>query len=87
MLRKFQIIYPKIILSPVVTAEKAESFVNANLEFKSLNLFDKELSVEDKEIHLQEFINNLYESVDLESFDVIHTHYWLSGLVGKEDCK
>ena len=68
----------------VVTAEKAESFVNDNLEFKSLNLFDKDLSVEDKEIYLQEFINKLYESIDLESFDVVHTHYWLSGLVGKE---
>ena len=68
----------------VVTAEKAESFVNANLEFKSLNLFDRDLSVEDKEIYLQEFINKLYELVDLESFDVIHAHYWLSGLVGKE---
>ena len=68
----------------VVTAEKAENFVKGNLEFKSLNLFDKDLSVEDKEIYLQEFINKLNESVDLESFDVIHTHYWLSGLVGKE---
>ena len=68
----------------VVTAEKAESFVKGNLEFKSLNLFDKDLSVEDKEIHMQEFINKLYESIDLESFDVVHTHYWLSGLVGKE---
>ena len=68
----------------VVTAEKAENFIKGNLEFKSLNLFDKDLSVEDKEIYLQEFINKLYESVDLESFDVIHTHYWLSGLVGKE---
>ena len=68
----------------VVTGEKAESFVKSNLEFKSLNLFDKDLSVEDKEIYLQEFINKLYESVDPESFDVIHTHYWLSGLVGKE---
>jgi D-inositol-3-phosphate glycosyltransferase len=68
----------------VVTGEKAESFVKDNLEFKSLNLFDKDLSVEDKEIYLQEFINKLYESVDPESFDVIHAHYWLSGLVGKE---
>ena len=68
----------------VVTAEKAESFVKGNLQFKSLNLFDKDLSVEDKEIYLQEFINKLNESVDIESFDVIHTHYWLSGLVGKE---
>ena len=68
----------------VVTAERAESFVKGNLEFKSLNLFDKDLSVEDKEIYLQEFINKLYESVDLESFDVIHAHYWLSGLVAKQ---
>ena len=68
----------------VVTGEKAEGFASGNLEFKSLNLFDKDLSVEEKEIYLQEFINNLYESVDLESFDVIHTHYWLSGLVGKD---
>ena len=68
----------------VVTGEKAESFIKENLEFKSLNLFDKDLSVEDKEIYLQEFINKLYESVDPESFDVIHAHYWLSGLVGKE---
>jgi D-inositol-3-phosphate glycosyltransferase len=68
----------------VVTAEKAESFINGNLEFKSLNLFDKELSVDNKEIYLQEFINKLYESVDLENFDIIHSHYWMSGLVGKE---
>ena len=68
----------------VVTAEKSENFIKDNLEFKSLNLFDKDLSVEDKEIYLQEFINKLNESVDLESFDIIHTHYWLSGLVGKE---
>ena len=68
----------------VVTGEKAESFVKGNLEFKSLNLFDKDLFAEDKEIYLQEFINKLNESVDPESFDVIHAHYWLSGLVGKE---
>ena len=68
----------------VVTAERAESFVKGNLEFKSLNLFDKELSVDDKEIYLQEFINKLYELVDLENFDIIHSHYWMSGLVGKE---
>ncbi len=68
----------------VVTAEKAESFSKGNLDFQSLDLFDKDLSVEDKEIYLQEFINKLYESFDFESFDVIHAHYWLSGLVGKE---
>ena len=68
----------------VVTGEKAESFKNKNLEFISLEIFEPELNVEDKEIHLQEFKNKLEESLDLKSFDVIHAHYWLSGLVAKE---
>jgi len=68
----------------VVTAEKAESFKQGNLDFQSLNLFDQELSVDDKEIYLQEFKTKLYELIDLESFDIIHAHYWLSGLVAKQ---
>ena len=68
----------------VVTGEKAESFKNKNLEFISLEIFEPELNVEDKEIHMQEFKNKLEESLDLKSFDVIHAHYWLSGLVAKE---
>ena len=35
-------------------------------------------------MYLQEFKNKLEESLDLKSFDVIHAHYWLSGLVAKE---
>ena len=68
----------------VVTGEKAESFKDHNLEFISLNIFEPELNVEDKEVFLQEFKNELEESVDLKSFDLIHAHYWLSGLVAKE---
>ena len=68
----------------VVTAEKAESFKENNLEFVSLNLFEKDLSVEDKEIHLQDFRKKLDEIVDLKNFDIIHAHYWLSGLVAKQ---
>ena len=68
----------------VVTGEKADSFTNKNLEFISLDIFESELNVEDKEIYLQEFKNKLEDSVDLNSFDVIHAHYWLSGLVAKE---
>ena len=68
----------------VVTGEKAESFKNKNLEFISLNIFEPELNVEDKEVYLQEFKNKLEESIDLKSFNVIHAHYWLSGLVAKE---
>ena len=68
----------------VVTGEKAESFKIKNLEFISLDIFGPELNVEDKEIHLQTFKNKLEESLELKSFDVIHAHYWLSGLVAKE---
>ena len=68
----------------VVTGEKAESFKDNNLEFISLNIFESNLNVEDKEVFLQEFKNKLEESLDLKSFDVIHAHYWLSGLIAKE---
>ena len=68
----------------VVTGEAAESFKENNLEFLSLNLFEKNLSVDDKEIHLQEFRKKLDEFIDLKSFDLIHAHYWLSGLIAKQ---
>ena len=67
----------------IVTAEKAEDFKLGNLNFRSLNLFDSGLGTEDKEKYLQEFIEKLNENYDLKSFDVIHAHYWLSGLVAK----
>ena len=68
----------------VVTGEKADSFTDKSLEFISLDIFESELNVEDKEIYLQEFKNKLVDSLDLNRFDVIHAHYWLSGLVAKE---
>ncbi len=68
----------------VVTGETAENFKENNLKFISLNLFEKDLSVDDKEIHLQEFRKKLDEFIDLKSFDVIHSHYWLSGLIAKQ---
>ena len=68
----------------VVTGEKADSFTDKNLEFISLDIFEPELNVEDKEIYLQEFKNKLEEFLDLNSFDVIHAHYWLSGLVARQ---
>ena len=67
----------------IVTAEKAENFKLDNLNFRSLNLFDSGLGTEDKEKYLQEFIEKLNENYDLKSFDLIHAHYWLSGLVAK----
>ena len=68
----------------VVTAEKAENFKNKNLEFYSLNLFEPDLPMDDKELHLIEFQKKLEETFELNNFDVIHSHYWLSGLVAKD---
>ena len=68
----------------VVTAEKAENFKKDNLDFYSLDLFEPGLSVDDKEIHLQEFKIKLEENFELENFDIIHAHYWLSGLIAKQ---
>ena len=68
----------------VITAEKAENFKTDNLDFYSLDLFEPGLSVDDKEIHLQEFKIKLEENFELENFDIIHAHYWLSGLVAKQ---
>ena len=68
----------------VVTAEKAENFKTDNLDFYSLDLFEPGLSVDDKEIHLQEFKTKLEENFELENFDIIHAHYWLSGLIAKQ---
>ena len=68
----------------VVTAEKAENFKTDNLDFYSLDLFEPGLSVDDKEIHLQEFKTKLEENFELKNFDIIHAHYWLSGLVAKQ---
>ena len=68
----------------VVTAEKAENFKTDNLDFYSLDLFESGLSVDDKEIHLQEFKTKLEGNFELENFDIIHAHYWLSGLVAKQ---
>ena len=68
----------------VVTAEKAESFKNQNLEFCSLNLFEPDIPTDDKEIHLIEFNKRLEEVLDLKQFDIIHAHYWMSGLIAKD---
>ena len=68
----------------VVTGEKAESFKNQNLEFCSLNLFEPNIPADDKEIYLVEFNKRLEEVLDLKQFDIIHAHYWMSGLIAKD---
>ena len=68
----------------VVTAEKAKNINSDNLCFHSLDLFEPGLSVEDKEIFLQEFKDKLFRTLDLQTYDIIHAHYWLSGLIAKQ---
>ncbi len=68
----------------VVTAERAENFKEDKLDFHSLNLFEPGLSVDDKEKYLQEFKIKLEENFELQNFDIIHAHYWMSGLVAKQ---
>ena len=68
----------------VVTAEKAENFKTDNLSFHSLDLFEPSLNIEDKEIFLQEFKETLSRAFELQNYDIIHAHYWLSGLIAKQ---
>lgn len=68
----------------VVTAEKAESFEIQNLKFLSLNLFEPDIPTEDKETFLIDFNKKLEEEIDLKDFDIIHAHYWMSGLMAKD---
>ena len=68
----------------VVTGEKAKNFNLDNLSFHSLDLFEPGLSVEDKEIFLQEFKEKLSRTFELQTYDIIHAHYWLSGLIAKQ---
>ena len=68
----------------VVTGEKAKNFNLDNLSFHSLDLFEPSLSVEDKEILLQEFKEKLSRTFELQTYDIIHAHYWLSGLIAKQ---
>ena len=68
----------------VVTAEQAENFITDNLHFYSLDLFEPGLYVDDKEIYLKDFISKLEEKLELDSFDIVHAHYWLSGLIAKQ---
>ena len=68
----------------VVTAEKAENFKTDNLSFHSMDLFEPGLNIEDKEIFLQEFKETLSRAFELQNYDIIHAHYWLSGLIAKQ---
>ena len=68
----------------VLTGEKSEAVEEKNFKFSSFSLFDETSSIDEKILLLPEFIELVTEFVKVNQIDLIHAHYWLSGLVAKE---
>ena len=68
----------------VLTGEKSESLEENNLKFSSYSLFQESASIDEKILLLPKFIELVTEFANVNQFDLIHAHYWLSGLVAKE---
>ena len=68
----------------VLTGEESESIEENNLKFSSYSLFQETASIDEKILLLPEFIELVTEFVKVNQIDLIHAHYWLSGLVAKE---
>ena len=68
----------------VLTGEESESIEENNLKFSSYSLFQEIASIDEKILLLPEFIELVTEFVKVNQIDLIHAHYWLSGLVAKE---
>jgi D-inositol-3-phosphate glycosyltransferase len=68
----------------VITGEKSEPLEENNLKFSTYSLFQETASINEKILLLPEFIELVTEFVNVNQIDLIHAHYWLSGLVAKE---
>ena len=68
----------------VLTGEKSEALEEKKFNFSSFSLFDKTSSIDEKILLLPEFIELVTEFVKVNQIDLIHAHYWLSGIVAKE---
>ena len=68
----------------VLTGENSELSEENNLKFSSYSLFQETASIDEKILLLPEFIELIMEFVKVNRIDLIHAHYWLSGLVAKE---
>jgi len=68
----------------VLTGEESESIEENNLKLFSYSLFQETASIDEKILLLPEFIELVTEFVKVNQVDLIHAHYWLSGLVAKE---
>ena len=68
----------------IITGEQAKNKSKKNLKMSSFNLFTNQANTEEKKGFLDEFIEKTFQYVEEHEIDIVHAHYWLSGLVAKE---
>ncbi|MDA9645413.1 glycosyltransferase [Candidatus Actinomarina] len=68
----------------ILTGEQAKNINKKNLNLNSLNLFSTNENTNEKKKFLDEFIEKTFQYIEEHDIDVIHAHYWLSGLVAKK---
>ncbi|MDB4249738.1 glycosyltransferase [Acidimicrobiia bacterium] len=68
----------------ILTGEQAKNINKKNLKLNSLNLFSTNENTNEKKKFLDEFIKKTFQYIEEHDIDVIHAHYWLSGLVAKK---
>lgn len=68
----------------ILTGEQAKNINKKNLKLNSLNLFSTNENTNEKKKFLDEFIEKTFQYIEEHDIDVVHAHYWLSGLVAKK---
>tara|TARA_B110000240_G_C13503260_1_gene454869 strand:- start:1367 stop:2509 length:1143 start_codon:yes stop_codon:yes gene_type:complete len=68
----------------ILTGEQAKNINKKNLKLNSFNLFSNQENIHEKKKFLDVFIEQAFQYVEEHEIDVIHAHYWLSGLVAKK---
>lgn len=71
----------------IVTGEVSDNFSSKNIKLFSQQLFEKEALMEEKINLREEFETNLETSIEFSNIDIVHSHYWLSGLIGDKISK
>ena len=68
----------------IITGEEAKNINKKNLKLNSFNLFSNQSNIYEKKDFLDEFIDKTFQYIEEHEIDVVHAHYWISGLVAKE---
>jgi D-inositol-3-phosphate glycosyltransferase len=71
----------------IVTGEVSDNFSSKNKKLLSQQLFEKEALMEEKINLREEFEANLETYIEFSNIDIVHSHYWLSGLIGDKISK